>query len=91
MNSQSDRGVSPPLEKWIRRLPTLRRFGDFALPLAAFTSWGRVFLGLHFPFDIGGSMIVAVISLMLVRPLRPWIDARLAPLAERAHVRIFWN
>ena len=67
-------------------LPTLRRIGYVAIVFAALTSWGRVFLGVHFPFDIAGSMVVAVISLMLVRPWQPYIDARLAPLAERVHV-----
>ncbi len=70
-------------------LPALRRIGYVAIVLAAFTSWGRVFLGVHFPFDMVGSMVVAVISLMLVRPWQPWIDARLSPLAERVHVSMF--
>jgi len=49
-----------------------------ALPLL--TAWGRVYSGLHFPFDILGSVVVAAISALLVlafRPLRTPINHRL--------------
>ena len=41
--------------------------GGVAIVLAALTSWARVFLGVHFPFDILGSMAVAVAALVTLR------------------------
>lgn len=41
-----------------------------AMLLAALTSWARVFLGAHFPFDIAGSMAVALVSVATFAPFR---------------------
>lgn len=40
-----------------------------ALLLAGLTSWARIFLGLHFPFDIAGSIVVASVSVAALAPL----------------------
>ena len=48
-----------------------------AVLLAALTSWARVFLGLHFPFDIVGSMAVAASVIAALAPLRVLIEARI--------------
>lgn len=48
--------------------------GTLAIVLAALTSWARVFLGVHFPFDILGSIGVAILAVSAVGPLRPWIE-----------------
>lgn len=56
--------------------------GGLAIVLAALTSWARVFLGVHFPFDILGSIGVAILAIFAVRavgPLRPWIE-QMVPL-----------
>ena len=45
-----------------------------AIVLAALTSWARVFLGVHFPFDILGSIGVAILAVGAVGLLRPWIE-----------------
>ena len=48
--------------------------GGLAIVLAALTSWARVFLGVHFPFDILGSMAVAVAAVAALVTLRATID-----------------
>ncbi len=59
--------------------------GWLAVILAALTSWARVFLGLHFPFDMLGSVAVAATTLAIFAPLRPWITRSLMSLAARLH------
>ena len=61
----------------------LRGYGWAAVALAALTSWARIFLGLHFPFDILGSMAVAIITLAALMTLRPWIDKAVLGLLLR--------
>lgn len=39
-----------------------RIFGLLLLGLAAGTGWGRVYAGVHFPFDMFGSIIIAVLA-----------------------------
>lgn len=53
-----------------------RRPGLLLLIFALATAWGRVYAGIHFPFDILGSLLVSVASLTLVFRLR----SRLEPL-----------
>ena len=48
-------------------------FGWAAVLLAALTNWARIFLGVHFPFDILGSMAVAAITLAALLPRPPLI------------------
>ncbi len=59
--------------------PLWRRQGMLLLALALAGSWARVYTGLHFPFDIAGSLAVAVVSFVLLTRLRP----RLMPAYER--------
>lgn len=46
------------------------------LVIACMTSWGRVYTGIHFPFDIVGSLVVGVVSAGLVH----WFARSLSPL-----------
>ncbi len=66
----------------------LRGYGWAAVALAALTSWTRVFLGVHFPFDILGSMGVAAIVLTAMTPLRPWIDKAILAVSTRSGFKI---
>ena len=59
-----------------------------AIALAALTSWARVFLGVHFPFDILGSMAVAVAALAAVVPLRAIIDRTIVQQIENRYADI---
>ena len=66
----------------------LRIYGWAAVALAALTSWARIFLGVHFPFDILGSMVVAAITIAAMMPLRPRIDKAVLALSTRLGFRI---
>ena len=65
--------------------PALRKAAWVAALLAGLTSWARIFLGLHFPFDILGSIAVALVALAALTPLKSWIDRVLAPRCEQLH------
>lgn len=65
----------------------LRPWGCLAALLAAITSWARVFLGLHFPFDILGSLMAAAAALAVIIPLQPWVARSIAPVVERLYLR----
>lgn len=62
--------------------------GWIALALAAATSWARVYLGVHFPFDILGSMAVAVVSVLALAALRPFVERTVARPIEAWHGRM---
>lgn len=66
----------------------LRGYGWAAVALAALTSWARVFLGVHFPFDILGSIVVAAFTLAGMQQLRPWIERAILALSIRAGIGI---
>ncbi|MDA8164804.1 MAG: phosphatase PAP2 family protein [Desulfobacteraceae bacterium] len=61
------------------------------LVLALLTGWGRVYSGLHFPFDIFGSVAVAAISAFLVvafQPLLVPLNRKLVDLQNALRLRI---
>jgi undecaprenyl-diphosphatase len=52
---------------------TSRRFGMLGAPLLALglvVGWSRVYLGVHFPYDILGAFPVALCGVLIVRALR---------------------
>ena len=65
-----------------------RKSSWIALLLAAATSWARIFLGVHFPFDIAGSMVVALLSVVAFAPLRAVTARRIAEPIEAVYVFI---
>lgn len=65
-----------------------RKSGWIALLLAAATSWARIFLGVHFPFDIAGSMVVALFSVAALTPFRTVTARRIAEPIEAAYIFI---
>lgn len=52
-------------------------------------AWARIFLGVHFPFDMLGALLVAALSAALVTPLWRRLGAGLTDLAERLYRAIF--
>ena len=58
--------------------PATRGFGLAAACLAILTSWGRVFLGLHFPLDVLGSAAVAAAVIAALAPLRSLVERNIA-------------
>jgi membrane-associated phospholipid phosphatase len=41
--------------------PRLRVFGAVLAGLALLTGWGRVYVGVHFPFDVAGGLLLACV------------------------------
>ncbi|NOY87326.1 MAG: undecaprenyl-diphosphatase [Deltaproteobacteria bacterium] len=50
--------------------------GIVLLVVATLTAWGRVYSGMHFPFDMAGSLVVGLASAGLIH----WLAGRLKPL-----------
>ena len=50
--------------------------------LGLLVAWARVYLGLHFPFDMAGSLVVSLIAAGLARSLRPVVERWLLPRTE---------
>lgn len=64
------------------RQPGLRYWGFALLPISLLVAWSRIWLGLHFPLDMLGPLLVsAVVVLFLHRPLDA-ISRRLNTLAQ---------
>ncbi|MDD2959030.1 MAG: phosphatase PAP2 family protein [Lachnospiraceae bacterium] len=58
-----------------RMLP--RKYGIAALILAGLIAFSRMYLGVHFPTDILGGLVAAVVSAWLANRLYPWIVQKL--------------
>jgi undecaprenyl-diphosphatase len=71
-------------------LASLRKLGVLILLLGTLVGWARVYLGVHFPFDIAGSLLVSLISAWLVPQLLSWrhLDERLLDVLERLYQRV---
>jgi undecaprenyl-diphosphatase len=63
--------------------------GLLLLFIALWVGWARVYVGVHFPFDILGSFVVSLIATMIVSYLTPWIDRYLIPIPEYIHQLLF--
>lgn len=50
-----------------------RAWGALLAGLALLTGWARVYLGLHFPMDIAGSIVVAALTAALLRGDYRWV------------------
>jgi undecaprenyl-diphosphatase len=65
-----------------------RRYGSFLLALAALSSFGRIYMGVHYPLDIvGGAAIGALssfISFGIARVLQPLTDHTLNLLQRKS-------
>ncbi len=60
------------------------------LALALPVAWSRLFLGVHFPFDMIGAIPVACAGLLVVAPFRAWVDRTLTPCwIEPLYRRVF--
>jgi len=72
-------------------LASLRKLGVLILLLGTLVGWARVYLGVHFPFDIAGSLLVSLISAWLVPQVQSWrhLDERLLDLLEHLFQRLF--
>ena len=58
------------------------RWGWILSALGLVTAWSRVYLGIHFPFDMVGSLAVAGVSVLLAYTLRAWVAGRMLPVVD---------
>jgi undecaprenyl-diphosphatase len=59
--------------------------GLLGIPLA----WARIYLGVHFPFDMAGAAIVAMLSTTLIHHLPHGFLGSIYNVAIRIHCRVF--
>lgn len=45
--------------------------------LAILVAWSRIFIGVHFPFDMAGGLLTACIGVLAVWPFRPFLEGAL--------------
>ncbi len=62
---------------------TTRRAGLFFLLLAPTVAWARVYLGIHFPFDMAGAVAVALLTVGLLNTFYPLLEQRIFLPFER--------
>lgn len=80
--------------------PLARRWGLVLLPLAGLVAWSRVFIGVHWPMDMLGALVLAVALVAVFRlhwlaalnaTVTGWVVAAyrrlLAPLIDRGWLR----
>lgn len=65
--------------------PVSRRFGWFLLALGGAVAWSRVYLGVHFPFDMAGAVLVALATTLAVRPITRTLRSAIYPSFERIY------
>ncbi|MCA8867349.1 MAG: undecaprenyl-diphosphatase [Rhodobacteraceae bacterium] len=65
-----------------------RRWGMSALVVGIGTGWARVYLGVHWPLDIAGSLLVAALSTWLIHMVLGRTVVAMASVFDRAYRRI---
>lgn len=63
-----------------------RRIGRYLLLLAVPVAWARVFLGVHFPQDMLGALVLAAAMATLVGVSRSWL---ILPIYHRVAMRLY--
>lgn len=57
--------------------------------LALMVAWARIYVGVHFPFDMLGAIVVAILSNLIITQLWPHIQERLMQFALKVYQYIF--
>ncbi|WP_456267311.1 undecaprenyl-diphosphatase [Kushneria sp. AK178] len=69
--------------------PSLRRMGLALTILACPIAWSRIYLGVHFPLDMLGAVIVAGLASVMMLWLQPLYIERLYALTRGLHRLVF--
>ncbi len=71
------------------KVDNARRLGTLMLPLAALVAWARVFLGVHYPMDMFGALVVSIIVAALFQTRAAGaLSASLVPMMESVYRRV---
>lgn len=68
--------------------PGLRWMGFIIVLAGAVTAWARVFLGVHFPLDMAGSLLISIVAAFLASTIAHHLDRRIFPTIEEIYVKI---
>jgi undecaprenyl-diphosphatase len=71
------------------RAPYARRMGSLLLPAALAVAWARVYVGVHYPMDMAGAVVVAALATQLAGSrLGDAACAAVAPYVEALYRRL---
>ena len=65
-----------------------RQWGIITSFLAILVAWSRVYLGVHFPFDMIGSFLVALVAVVISLRMQPVIKKKLEPPLSQLYEKI---
>jgi undecaprenyl-diphosphatase len=73
----------------LSRVDNARRLGTLLLPVAVVVAWARVFLGVHYPMDMFGALLVSVVVMALFQTRAAVaLSTALVPLMESVYRRV---
>lgn len=67
----------------------LRRWATALALLGLPMAWARIYLGVHFPLDMAGALIVAVCAAALSWRIKHWYLPKVYGVAHAVHRRVF--
>lgn len=62
-----------------------QRLGWGMMAFGMGVAWARIYLGVHFPLDMAGALLVSATASLLVIPARPIVDGVLTPAIVRLY------
>lgn len=71
--------------------PPLRWAGLLISLFGLATAWSRVFLGVHFPLDMAGSLLISFASALITLKVRRWLDRIIFSPAEHLYLGLLSN
>jgi len=66
----------------------IRAWGGLICALAIGTAWARVYLGIHFPLDMFGALLLALVGALVTRLTKPRLAVVLLPHVVRVYETI---
>lgn len=69
--------------------PQWRRIGGVLMLAGIPMAWARIYLGVHFPFDMLGALVLAMVSAALTRFAAPWYLASCLNWSTAVYQRLF--